>query len=95
MPSAAPALPDLSSLPSPVQAQTYIWAASVSRMEPELWEYAQFVRENAWKWVGDGSKDNQDYVKVDERRAMNGKIVSDRIIEDEGGRRVEAIEVRA
>lgn len=90
VPSTTPTLPDLSSLPPPVQAQTYIWVAPLSRIEPELWEYAQFVRDNAWKWVGDASRDNQDFVKVDERRAMNGKIVSNKIVEDEEGRRVEA-----
>ncbi|KAK7696263.1 hypothetical protein QCA50_000916 [Cerrena zonata] len=83
VPSTAPAIPDLSSLPPPVQAQTYLWAAPTSRLEPDLWEYAQFVRDSAWKWVGDKSRDNQDFIKVDERRAMNGKIISNRIIEDE------------
>lgn len=45
--------------------------------------------------MGDKSRDNQDFIKVDERRAMNGKIISNRIIEDEDGRRVETVEVKA
>ncbi|CAL1700273.1 unnamed protein product [Somion occarium] len=53
---------------------TYIWKA-LSQLEPALWEYEQFIRDSAWKWVGDGSRDNKDYIEVDRRRQMNGRII--------------------
>ncbi|KAF7791673.1 hypothetical protein EIP86_002696 [Pleurotus ostreatoroseus] len=75
VPSSPPPVPPLSSLRPPLTANIYIWINPVSELRPELWEYEQFVRENAWKWVGDGSADNPDYLKVDERRDMGGIIV--------------------
>jgi hypothetical protein len=58
-----------------VRADTYVWAQPTSELRPEIWSYETFVRENAWKWVGDGAADNEDYMEVEERRAMNGTIV--------------------
>ncbi|KAL6301500.1 hypothetical protein BKA93DRAFT_796907 [Sparassis latifolia] len=76
VPMTSPLLPPLHALPGPLSAQTYIWARPLTELTPELWEYADFVRDNAWKWVGDGSRNNADYAEVDRRRAMNGNIVS-------------------
>lgn len=75
VPTTPPPVPPLSSLRPAVTANIYIWTNPVSELRPELWEYEQFVKENAWKWVGDGSAQNPDYLKVDERRDMGGIIV--------------------
>ncbi len=42
------------------------------------------MRTNAWKWVGDGSRDNKDYVEVDKRREMGGVIVRTEIVKEPG-----------
>ncbi|KAH9939509.1 hypothetical protein B0H21DRAFT_756604 [Amylocystis lapponica] len=68
IPLAAAPLPPLASLPAALRAQTYIWARPLSKLRPDVWEYADFVRTNAWKWVGDGATQNEDYVEVDRRR---------------------------
>ncbi|TFK45834.1 hypothetical protein OE88DRAFT_1739948 [Heliocybe sulcata] len=82
-PSIAPSLPPLSSLPSPIDAQTYIWTHPLSDLKKEIWEYETFVRENAWKWTGeeedgtvtDGDSREMYYTEVERRRAMGGNIV--------------------
>ncbi|PSR75564.1 hypothetical protein PHLCEN_2v9044 [Hermanssonia centrifuga] len=84
VPTTPPPIPPLSSLSSPLTAHTYIWAKPLSQLRPELWEYAEFVRTNAWKWVGDGSRDNKDYVEVDKRREMGGVIVRTEIVKEPG-----------
>ena len=81
VPADPPPVPALSSLAPPHSAHIYIWAENLSQLLPTLWEYEQFVRENAWKWVGDSAADNKDYLKVDERRAMGGVIVRAEVIE--------------
>ncbi|EIN10901.1 hypothetical protein PUNSTDRAFT_64285 [Punctularia strigosozonata HHB-11173 SS5] len=73
-PSTPPPIPPLDALAPAVPAETYIWARPISELQPEIWSYETFMRENAWKWVGDGSVDNEDYLKIEERRAMNGNI---------------------
>jgi len=40
-----------------------------------LWSFEDFVQNNAWKWVGVGAADNEDFREVDRRRAMGGFIV--------------------
>lgn len=66
-------LPD--KLPTAVPAQTYIWAAPLMQLEPELWSYEVFVKEKLQNWVGDESASNDDYEEVDKRREMNGTII--------------------
>ncbi|KAJ3551507.1 hypothetical protein NM688_g4665 [Phlebia brevispora] len=92
VPPKPPPVPPLSSLAPPHTAHIYIWTNPVSDLRPEVWEYEQFVRESASKWVGDGSTDNQDYQRVDERRAMNGVIVRKEIEGESEGPTVVAIE---
>ena len=75
VPNTPPPVPPLASLDPPHPAHIYIWTDPLSRLLPEIWDYEQFVRDNAWKWVGDGSADNQDYREVDRRREMGGEIV--------------------
>ncbi|KAI0951314.1 hypothetical protein AcW1_008384 [Taiwanofungus camphoratus] len=70
VPLTPPPLPSLASLGTPLTTQTYIWAQPLSDLSPDLWEYADFVRTNAWKWVGEGAGNNADYVEVDHRREM-------------------------
>ncbi|KAJ2965769.1 hypothetical protein NUW54_g14007 [Trametes sanguinea] len=48
-------------------------------LSPELWSYDDFVRENAWKWVGRGEVDEY-YVEVDRRREMDGKTLQTAIV---------------
>ena len=74
MPLTAPELSPLDSLPPPLSAQTYIYAGPLKGLSPELWSYEDFVRENAWKWVGRGALDDN-YAEVDHRREMNGKTL--------------------
>ncbi|CAL1700274.1 unnamed protein product [Somion occarium] len=74
IPSTSSPISSFDALQTPILAQTYIWKA-LSQLEPALWEYEQFIRDSAWKWVGDGSRDNKDYIEVDRRRQMNGRII--------------------
>ena len=67
----APSLPD--SLPEGIGAVTYMWDAHKDKLEPELWSYDVFIRDNAWKWVGP-SADDDEYSEVDRRREANGII---------------------
>lgn len=75
---------DLSNTHPPVEAHTYIWIQPLSELTPELWDFAEFVRDNAWKWVGVGAKDNEYYTEVDHRREMDGHIVERKIVTAEG-----------
>ncbi len=80
VPLHAPALPPLDSLPPPLAAQTYIYAGPLRDLAPELWSYEDFVRKNAWKWVGRGAMDDN-YVEVDRRREMYGKTLKTEILD--------------
>ncbi|EMD33338.1 hypothetical protein CERSUDRAFT_76586 [Gelatoporia subvermispora B] len=51
-----PPLPPLGELPSPIEAQTYIWAGKMRDIRPDLWEYSDFVRNNAAKWIRDATR---------------------------------------
>ena len=75
---------DLPTTHPPVEAHTYIWIQPVSELTPELWDFAEFVRDNAWKWVGAGAKDNEYYTEVDHRREMDGHIVERKIVTTKG-----------
>lgn len=47
-----------------------------SHVESKLWSYETFVKENAYKWIGEkASIENEDYLEVDRRRGMNGNII--------------------
>ncbi|KAI0787723.1 hypothetical protein C8Q74DRAFT_1253440 [Fomes fomentarius] len=81
VPLHAPSLPPLDSLPPPLAAQTYIYAGPLRDLAPELWSYEDFVRTNAWKWVGRGAMDDN-YVEVDRRREMDGKTLKTEILDN-------------
>jgi hypothetical protein len=40
-----------------------------------LWSFEDFVKNNAWKWVGVGTTDSDHFLEVDRRREMGGFIV--------------------
>ncbi|KAI0690172.1 hypothetical protein BC835DRAFT_1281517 [Cytidiella melzeri] len=90
-PPSIPVLDTISTTHPPVQAHTYIWVDSLAQLKPEVWDFADFVRTNAWKWVGDGKavEENEYYGEVDKRRDMNGVIVRREIVGEEGEARKE------
>ncbi|KAH8100760.1 hypothetical protein BXZ70DRAFT_906950 [Cristinia sonorae] len=83
VPRTTPSLPPLDALPPAVTAQTYVWVDSLDHLEPAIWEYSDFVKDSAWKWVG--KSDSEEYVEVDKRREMNGKIVRTEIVGEGNG----------
>lgn len=95
-PSTPPPIPALATIAStnpPVETHTYIWINPLQELKPDIWEFAEFVRTNAWKWVGNGeaAQQNQDYLEVDKRREMGGVIVRREIVdgtEQDEGRKV-------
>ncbi|KAF2272664.1 uncharacterized protein EI97DRAFT_436750 [Westerdykella ornata] len=42
-----------------VDAETYIWIAGAERLEPQEWDFDEFVREKMRRWVG-GSEEERD-----------------------------------
>lgn len=93
-PPPVPALATIASTHPPAQAHTYIWTKGLQELKPEVWEFAEFVKKNAWKWIGDGQavRENRDFLEVDKRRDMGGTIVRREIVhpagEEEGAREV-------
>ncbi len=80
VPLDAPSLPPLDALSAPLPAETYIYAGPLTDLSPELWSYEDFVRENAWKWVGrTAHADN--YIEVDRRRDLDGKTLRTEIVD--------------
>lgn len=65
-----------------LEANTYIWIQPLSELKPDIWDYAEFVRDNAWKWVGinPAAQENEYYLEVDRRREMDGQIVRHEIV---------------
>lgn len=74
VPTTPPPIPTLSELANPVDADTYVWCIGSSELRAQLWTFEEFVKLNAWKWIGSSSTDNKDYDEVDRRRAMEGII---------------------
>ncbi|VDC04759.1 unnamed protein product [Peniophora sp. CBMAI 1063] len=68
VPATTNPLPKPDELAPAVQASAYVWSNPVTELKPELWSFEDFVRDNAWKWVGEGSAENSDYGKVDDAR---------------------------
>lgn len=99
-PPPVPALSTIDSTHPPVQAQTYIWAQPLDQLSPNVWEFSEFVRTNAWKWVGTGDavQENKDYLEVDKRRDMAGVIVRREIVDEagvQGERKAVVVEVES
>lgn len=54
---------------STMPALVYTWSASLSRLEPRLWSYEDFLRDKAQRWIGP-RVEVDDFVIVDESRDM-------------------------
>lgn len=85
-PTTPPPIPPLSTISSthpPIQTHIYIWSDALGQLKSDIWEFAEFVRTNAWKWVGDGEavSQNEDYLEVDKRRDMGGVIIRRAIVD--------------
>ncbi|EMD33337.1 hypothetical protein CERSUDRAFT_160235 [Gelatoporia subvermispora B] len=76
-----PPLPPLDELPAPIEAKTYIWAGKLSDLRPDLWEYADFMRYNAAKWIKDTNP-----VAAEHQRGIDGThtVTKEIIVTDEG-----------
>jgi len=85
VPTHAPDIPPLDSLPNPITVQTYIWAQPLSQLKPDLWDYDEFVRTNAWKWIDSNADRGGEYVEVDRRKEMNGYTMRTAIIDESTG----------
>ena len=76
IPAALPPLPSADELAQPIPAQTYVWCSKDSNLEKELWSFDEFVKNNAYKWIGPEAKSREEYGEVDEvKERLNGKIV--------------------
>lgn len=62
-------------------AHTYIHAGALRELSPELWSYADFVRESAWKWVGASPVNEEHYAEVDRRKALDGQTLRTAIVD--------------
>ncbi|KAG2035248.1 hypothetical protein BDR03DRAFT_993460 [Suillus americanus] len=78
VPTTPPSMPMLSELANHIEAATYVWCFPSSDLRAQLWTFEEFVKLNAWKWIGSGSTDNKDYDEVDRRRAMEGTYIDTR-----------------
>ncbi|OCH86994.1 hypothetical protein OBBRIDRAFT_796617 [Obba rivulosa] len=86
IPLEPPPLPPLDELPPSVEAQTYIWAGDLRDLRPDLWEYADFVRENAWKWITDVNP-----VAAEHQREVNGVITTREFVDADDGKQVKIV----
>jgi len=68
VPATPSPLPAPSDLAATVEAETYVYC-SPSGLKAELWSFDDFVRNNAWKWVG-STEDREVYTEVDRRRGV-------------------------
>ena len=76
IPAALPALPSADKLAQPIPAQTYVWCSKDSYLKKELWSFDEFVRNNAYKWIGREAESSKEYEEVDEvKERLNGEIV--------------------
>jgi hypothetical protein len=66
VPTSPPPLPPISDLPDSMEVETYIYAR-MANLNPDLWSFEEFVKNNAWKWYGRGADENVDFTEVDRR----------------------------
>ena len=80
IPAAHPSLPSADELAQPIPAQTYVWCSKDSYLEKELWSFDEFIRNNAYKWIGPEAESSEEYDDVDEaKERLNGEIVPDEV----------------
>ena len=78
IPTALSPLPSADELAPPIPAQTYVWCSKDSYLKKELWSFDEFVRNNAYKWIGREAESSKEYEEVDEvKERLNGEIVRD------------------
>lgn len=93
----------LAGLPPAITAETYIWKSPLSELNPQLWEYAEFVRKHAHNWYGGDFEDSGIHdeetngTDAVHTREVNGEIVRTEIVGTrEGGRTVmTAVEINS
>ncbi|ORY19238.1 hypothetical protein BCR34DRAFT_621081 [Clohesyomyces aquaticus] len=57
-----------------IEAETYIWVAGKHRLEPEEWDFQEFVREKMARWVGrEAAETDEGFQEVDDAVAALGK----------------------
>lgn len=64
-----------SATPTLVPTDVYIWTDPLSKLEPSLWSYEAFLRDKSHMWIGHGEQADAEYLEVDRRRQMDGKII--------------------
>ncbi|KAF7312370.1 Phosphoric monoester hydrolase [Mycena indigotica] len=75
MPAAAPApLPARAALPAPGEAETYVYIDRGGLL-PDVWDFAEFVAENAWKWYDSHPDEDDGIAEVERRRAAGTTAV--------------------
>ncbi|KAI0306310.1 hypothetical protein B0F90DRAFT_1808046 [Multifurca ochricompacta] len=80
IPADLPPLPSANELAHTIPAQTYVWCQDDDDLDKELWSFEEFVRNNAWKWIDEGKKDEEHYGEVDRvQERLRGEIIPDRI----------------
>lgn len=76
IPTAVPPIPSVDELAQPIPAQTYVWCSKDSFLGKELWSFDEFVKNNAYKWIGPGADRSEEYDEVDEvKERLSGAIV--------------------
>ena len=77
IPAALPPLPSADELAQPTPAQTYVWCSEDSYLEKELWSFDEFVKNNAYRWIGPEAESREDYEEVDVvKERMSGETAS-------------------
>ncbi|KAH7067884.1 AIG2-like family-domain-containing protein [Paraphoma chrysanthemicola] len=50
-----------------VEAETYIWIAGAAHLEPQEWDFAEFVRDKMRRWVGrEAAETDEGFQEVDD-----------------------------
>jgi hypothetical protein len=61
-------------------AATYIWIAREELLEPEEWNFEEFVREKMWRWTGKSEEFKEsDAVATGGRSTWDGEVVKNEV----------------
>ena len=74
IPVALSPLPSADKLAQPIPAQTYVWCSKDSFLEKELWSFDDFVKNNAYKWIGREAESRKGYKEVDEVKKRLSRV---------------------
>ena len=73
IPTTITPLTTIGELAQPIRAQTYVWCKEDKWLENEPWSFDEFVRKNAWKWIGSRTRENENREEMDVvRDRLNG-----------------------